>query len=197
MNVLPNKRHDGANAMMKYEDKLIAIMLTRPNLMQDLKLVQSLQLRDWYIAAGYVRNYVWDYLHQYASLTPLNDVDVIYHDTSDQSEAIEKQYENQLKASEPRYKWSVKNQARMHHKHRTAPYASIEDAIKRWPETATAVGVTLDEDDQVRIVAPLGLEDLFHLVIRQSPFFGDTAFYSARVQSKNWLQAWPRLQRVD
>ena len=38
-----------------------------------------------------------------------------------------------------------KNQARMHVVNNMLPYSSSVDAISKFPETATALGVTLDE----------------------------------------------------
>ncbi|SDF57102.1 Nucleotidyltransferase [Paenibacillus sp. cl6col] len=38
---------------------------------------------------------------------------------------------------------------------------SMLDALRRWPETATAIGVRLDEDNQLDFCAAYGLEDLF------------------------------------
>tara|TARA_R110002167_G_scaffold302670_1_gene506967 strand:- start:258 stop:437 length:180 start_codon:yes stop_codon:yes gene_type:complete len=42
-----------------------------------LKNVASLSLPQCYIAAGFIRNLVWDSLHGKQIPTPLNDVDVI------------------------------------------------------------------------------------------------------------------------
>mgnify|MGYP001461346440 CR=1 FL=1 len=64
-------------------DQFIQIMLTNPNLLRDLHLVHSLGLPEACIAAGYVRNYIWDYLHGYTERTPLHDVDVLYYDPHD------------------------------------------------------------------------------------------------------------------
>lgn len=165
--------------------------------MRDLKLVQSLNLPDGCIAAGYVRNFVWDHFHRKNKLTPLNDIDILYYDVSDLREGTEQRYEEQLRTRQPGYNWSVKNQARMHLRNKEQPYRSVEDAMKRWPETVTAVGVALDHDDKLKIIAPLGLEDLFSLQIRRSPFFDDYDNFKARVESKNWLNLWPRLRFVE
>ncbi len=43
-----------------------------------LECVNSLRLPQCYIAAGFVRNLVWDSLHKKQIPTALNDVDVIY-----------------------------------------------------------------------------------------------------------------------
>jgi len=182
---------------MQHEKELIDLLLTHPFLMRDLKLVQSLGLPDVCIAAGYVRNFVWDHFHGRSKLTPLNDIDVLYYDAADLREETEKSYEEQLTKRQPGFNWSVKNQARMHQRNDEQPYRSVDDAMKRWPETATAVGVALDDDDKIRIIAPHGLEDLFSLRIRRSPFFDDADYYRSRVKSKNWLNLWPRLELID
>ncbi|QJD83248.1 nucleotidyltransferase family protein [Cohnella herbarum] len=182
---------------MKLEEKLIDILSTRRSLMRDLGTVESLGLPDWCIAAGYVRNFVWDHIHNHTEITPLNDVDVLYYDLSDQTEETEKHYEDLLRMNQPEYNWSVKNQARMHQRNNDDQYESVEDAMKRWPETVTAIGITLDGDNKLRIIAPHGLQDLFTLTIRRSPFFYDYDYYRARVKSKNWLSIWPRLNLID
>jgi hypothetical protein len=181
----------------KHENRLLEILTTHPTLQRDLQMVQSLELQNWCIAAGYVRNFVWDYLHDRATITPLNDIDVLYYDPADLSEDREKHFESQLLSQAGEYNWSVKNQARMHLKNNQAQYLSVEDAMKRWPETVTAVGVTLDPDNNLNIIAPHGLDDLFQMIVRRSPFFPDHEYYQARVTDKNWLKIWPRLTQVD
>ncbi|MFB9278432.1 nucleotidyltransferase family protein [Cohnella cellulosilytica] len=182
---------------MKHEKELIDLLLAHPHLMRDLKLVQSLNLPDGCIAAGYVRNFVWDHFHRKGRMTPLNDVDIVYYDISDLREETDQRFEQQLTAQHHGYNWSVKNQARMHRRNNELPYQSVEDAMKRWPETATAIGVALDRDDKLRVIAPLGLEDLFSLRLRRSPFFDDDDYYRVRVKSKNWLELWPKLRLAE
>jgi hypothetical protein len=53
-----------------------------------LKSVASLSLPQCYIAAGFIRNLVWDSLHGKQAPTPLNDVDVIYYDASESNENV-------------------------------------------------------------------------------------------------------------
>ncbi|MFC5405841.1 nucleotidyltransferase family protein [Cohnella soli] len=180
---------------MKRKEKLIQILSGHRFLLRDLKAVQRLQLPEWCIAAGYVRNFVWDFLHAKIDETPLNDVDVLYYDLNDLSETTEKDYEKLLKQEIDKYNWSVKNQARMHDKNNEAQYRSVEEAMRRWPETATSIGVSLEETtDQLRIIAPQGLDDLFNLVIRKSPLFKDQDYFQRRVREKEWLSKWPLLK---
>ncbi|BAK16807.1 uncharacterized protein SSIL_2384 [Solibacillus silvestris StLB046] len=61
---------------MDYELELTNIIKTDQLLMSILKTVQELQLNDCWVAAGVIRNKVWDYLHNVQ--TEINDIDVIY-----------------------------------------------------------------------------------------------------------------------
>jgi hypothetical protein len=91
--------------------------------------------------------------------------------------------------------WSVKNQARMHVQNGDEPYLSTTDAMRYWPETATAVAVRLGESGSCEIAAPLGLDDLLGLVIRPAGRFATekTKIYQERFKSKNWIEIWPLL----
>jgi len=179
------------------EDKLKEILATHTRLMRDLELVKSLNLPNWCIAAGYVRNFVWDFLHDRTENTQLNDVDVLYYDLSDELEETEKHHERILNEEFSEYNWSIKNQARMHYRNNDNRYKSVEDAMMRWPETVTAIGITLDQDNKVTIIAPYGLSDLFEMKIRRSPLFKDGEYFITRVQNKNWLKTWPKLELVE
>jgi hypothetical protein len=67
------------------------------------------------------------------------------------------------------------------------------DAIRRWPETVTAVGVTLDDHNRITFIAPYGAEDIFEMRVRRSPLFEDIDYYRNRVTNKNWKEIWPRI----
>lgn len=64
-----------------------------------------------------------------------------------------------------------KNQARMHVVNNMLPYSSSVDAISKFPETATALGVTLDEKNNVILTAPCGIEDVLSLQVRPTAHF--------------------------
>lgn len=160
-----------------------------------LEIVRSLKLPDCWIGAGFVRNAVWDYLHGRDSSPVSTDVDVIWFDagrcTPEEDEALEAV----LKGLDPAVTWSVKNQARMHVPNGDEPYLSATDAMRHWPETATAVAVRLREDGSCEIAAPLGLDDLFGLIVRPAGRFAmeKTTIYQDRFKSKNWMKIWPLL----
>lgn len=185
------------NPLEDREKIIERLIQSDPLRMNVLKAVSELGLPDWLIGAGFVRNLIWDYLHDKKELT-FTDVDVAYFDPSDLSEEREKEYEQKLK-SKIDLDWSVTNQARMGRiNNQDRDYHSTQDAIAHWPETATALGVFLCSDNSVGVVAPYGLDDLFDLKIRMTPNFGDGRdFLLKRIQKKKWLELWPKLKVVD
>lgn len=86
----------------------------------------------------------------------------------------------------------------MHLRNGDAPYASATEAIRHWPETATAVAIRLDEQDRLEVAAPLGLEDLFGLIVRPAGRFQNakSQIYQQRLHDKNWLATWPKLKVI-
>tara|TARA_R110001583_G_scaffold168044_1_gene320863 strand:+ start:628 stop:1014 length:387 start_codon:yes stop_codon:yes gene_type:complete len=109
--------------------------------MEALELASRLGLNDWCLAAGFVRNLIWDKLHSKEILTPLNDIDLIYFDSDIIDENTDLEYELRLKSLSS-FPWSVKNQARMHIRNNDRPYVSTSDSMSYWVEVETAVGAT-------------------------------------------------------
>lgn len=163
-----------------------------------LDVVAALDLPDCWIGAGFVRNAVWDHLHQRPVAPICGDVDVIWFDPRRVEAAYDRELEARLRAWEPSIEWSVKNQARMHVRNGDAPYISATDAMRYWPETATAIAARRQASG-CEIAAPLGFDDLFALILRPTPRFREDkrAIYEERMRSKSWCDAWPRLTRME
>ncbi|MDP4086327.1 MAG: nucleotidyltransferase family protein [Bacillota bacterium] len=163
-----------------------------------LKTVKTLNLPDWWICAGFVRSKIWDLLHGFEGRTPLPDIDVIYFDTKNTDEITEKRLEEKLKVLMSNVPWSVKNQARMHIKSNMSPYSSSIDGISKFPETVTALGVKLDNKNNVILTAPWGVQDVLNLEVKPTPYFCKTKermeIYKMRVTNKNWKAVWPKLK---
>jgi hypothetical protein len=181
---------------MDHAQTLRAILFGDPLRWRILSLVRGLGLPDCWIAAGFVRNAVWDHLHGRRASPPAGDVDVIWFSSERAVANEDRSLEAALRSLDPTIDWSVRNQARMHRRNSDEPYSSTEDAMSHWPETATSVGVRLTERHELRIAAPFGLDDLFALVVRPTPGFGDEKrpIFLARVHEKAWLAAWPLLR---
>jgi hypothetical protein len=163
-----------------------------------LGVVAALDLPDCWIGAGFIRNAVWDHLHGRPLSPPSGDVDVIWFDSDRTDPALDRLYEVRLAAIEPSVVWSVENQARMHVRNADPPYASAVDAMRHWPETATAIAARRHGDALCEVAAPLGLDDLFGVVLRPTANFVDRkrSIYDERLRSKKWAERWPLLRKV-
>lgn len=157
-----------------------------------LKIAAGLNLNDWCLAAGFVRNLIWDKLHDFESLTSLNDIDFIYFDPNNVSHKIDKEHEATLTAASE-HPWSVKNQARMHVRNNDIPYTSTSDAMSYWVEIETAIGARLDPCGEMTLIAPFGLKSLFDFTITINSKRIKQADFQHRVSSKRWLETWPNL----
>jgi hypothetical protein len=181
---------------MKHASALQAILASDPARCGVLAMVRSLGLPDCWVGAGFIRNAVWDYLHDRPPSRHTRGVDVVWFCPERARPAEDKEVEAALRALDPSVDWSVKNQARMHLRNGDAPYGSAVDAIGHWPETATTVAARWTPAGSCEIAAPFGLGDLFDLVLRPTPRFAGEkrGVYLDRVQSKGWLAIWPRLR---
>ncbi|QYJ80637.1 nucleotidyltransferase family protein [Shewanella acanthi] len=165
-------------------------------------------MEQWCLAAGFVRNLVWDRLHGFCNQenaqsmiqvehthhsNALNDIDLIYFCPLDFRPERDLAIEAYLRQLSPALPWSVKNQARMHLKNHDRAYTSCEDAMSHWPELETAVAVTQDlKSGEWRILAPFGLQSLFNLQLTHNPL-RKRAVFETRIADKGWLTRYPQL----
>lgn len=188
----------GADLKLNDEQDILRLVSGDEWMMDVLRSAARLALPDWWMCAGFVRSKLWDALHGYAERTPLPDVDVVYFDPDDLNEQTEKNHERRLKELMQGVPWSVKNEARMHIVNRIPPYTSAVDAIYRFPETATALGLKLDEQGELLLAAPCGVSDALRMQVKPSPHFLDTKellpVYERRLREKNWPALWPKVQ---
>lgn len=180
------------------EQTILSLIRSDQWMMDILHVVNTLNLPDWWICAGFIRSKIWDSLHLYKNRTPLPDIDVIYFDPTNLRESVEKDLEEQLRILFPDIPWSVKNEARMHIRNGVKPYLSSTDAISKFPETATAIGVKIDDNDQLQLTAPYGFHDVVNLIVKPTPFIVETKegkrLYEVRRINKNWNVIWPQLK---
>jgi uncharacterized protein len=156
--------------------------------------------REAWVTGGFVRNRVWDDIESNQLPTPLDDVDVVVFRNADIG--IETELVARLSAAAPTVPWSVRNQARMHTRSGDQPYPSLEDAIRCFPDTASAIAVRLSRHSRLSIIAPFGLRDLFAGVGQPTNVAcARPQRYVERLKQKEaeWLLRWPHLtiQRSD
>ena len=172
-----------------FEHRLIQLIRADTLRMKALEAVRSLQLPDCWIGAGFIRDFVWDHLHGRSSNRRSADIDVLWFEASIIDQAQDRKLEAQLLVAMPGQNWSVKNQARMHRRNDDQPYSCSTDAMRHWPETATAVAMRLNAFDELQCAAPFGLSDLFKLQLRPTPHFQSNKphLFHKRVEEKGWL----------
>ena len=180
---------------MTHTDRIIEIIKLDEMRISALEAVRLLDLPECYLASGFVRNLVWDDLHQQREPTPLNDIDVIYFDLNESHPDKFKEYELTLHKSLPELNWQVRNQALMHIRNHDEAYTSSLNAMSYWPEKETAVGIRKLANGEFECISAFGFDSLFSLQITHNPKRLRSLF-EERVTSKKWLQKWRHLKVV-
>ena len=145
-----------------------------PDLMQLLASIRGVRLAQWRLVAGCLYQTVWNVLTGRKRGTGIKDYDLIYFDDSDLSWAAEDRVIRVVAAATRGCVGpvEVRNQARVHlwfeARFGTAypQLYSADEAIRRYASIVHAIGVRLEYDDRLDVVAPFGLDDLFSMVIR-------------------------------
>ena len=181
---------------MDWEQEAAALIRQDNLRMRCLEAARSLMLPDWFIGAGFLRNVIWDHLHQRLDATPLNDVDLVYFDPDDLSLESEECFEARLHTRCPGVRWEVRNQARMHLRHGLAPFLNAADGISCWVERQTCVGVRLESEGQLRFAAPYGLDENWSLNVSICPRNPRPVLFRDRIRKKQWQRLWLRLNVV-
>jgi len=178
-----------------YETRLVELLRANERVMRLLAAVRDLRVEHWCVAAGTIRNVVWDDLHGLSVPTLPTDVDVLVFDPVRTAPSYERQLEARLSTAVPDVCWEVVNQASVHtYTGDQDAYVSIADAMSRWADLVTAVGAHLEDDDEISIIAPGGLEDLFELRVRPNLATPTAAeVYRERMATKGWKSRWPQL----
>ena len=183
---------------MLSEKEILHAFLSDRDMMTILQIIYDLQLKDSWLCAGSVRNFIWNILSDKPGFDTETDVDVIFFDP-DVSYEETLNIENRLKREFPHYHWEVKNQVYMHiHSPNTQPYTSSQDAMSKYPERCTAVGLRLLDNGRLEFFAPYGLDDILHFHVQPTPHFLEDAdrrqLYNMRIQKKDWQKKWNNLQ---
>lgn len=181
---------------MKKSD-VLQLIKNDPWMMNVIHIAEKLNLPDWVIGAGFVRNKVWDYLHGYSNKeVDTRDIDLVYFDPSGNDQKADEELSLKL-TKETGISFEIVNQFYAHRWNGIPPYTSTEDAIATWPETATAVGVTL-KDGELWLIAPYTIDDMVNVIARPSPRFkGNLEVVKKRAESKKWTEKYPKLKFED
>ena len=178
---------------MLTEEAIVEQIQADQEMMTVLAIIRDLNLADAWLAAGAVRNFIWNRLSGRSGFDAWTDLDLVYEETL--------QIEQELKKTYPQYAWEVKNQVYMHqHSPGTVPYRSACDAVSKYPEQCTALAVRLRKDGQLELFLPYGTRDIEDFIVQPTPHFLASperlAVYRERMRKKDWKRKWPALQII-
>lgn len=189
--------------MTDLEAELTDLVRADRALMHVLTTMRDLDLPDWRLFSGAVYQAVWNARTGRPVGYGIKDYDIGYFDP-DTSWDAEDVFIQRVAAAfdEPfRSQVEVRNQARVHlwfqgrFGEPYEPLLSTDEAPSRFVAPCFAVGVRLEADDTISVVAPFGLEDVFSLTIRPNP---------SRPVAKGWDKSvasargrWPEITVVD
>ena len=185
-----------------FRKALTEIIFREQSLRQRLMYLREIA-PNAYFSAGVLRNLVWSILHEQSDDVAHSEIDVIFFDPRENSPYISHEIERKLSQKFPENTWDVVNQAYVHtwytleNGQSILPYSSLYDALATWPETATAIAVRLLDNNELEIIAPFGLRDLFELKLRWNDRLVSHDVFMQRVRSKRFLQRWAQLQLID
>ncbi|MEJ6481386.1 nucleotidyltransferase family protein [Nostoc punctiforme UO1] len=157
-----------------------------------LPAIAQLNLPNWWLAGGAVRNTVWSSIFGKDCGLGIKDFDIAFFDIEG-NRSQELAAKATLTEQFPHDEFDVKNQASFARwRLGSRPYTSTEDAITEWLHTATAVGVRLNAQGQWQFFTPYGLDDLFDGIIRPTP--AHTHNVDAHNKASGFLQKCPNLR---
>ena len=190
--------------MSEDRELLRRLILASPWFVRVLESVRASGLPDAWVGAGVLRDLVWDGRERSFDPAAVRDVDVPYFDPSNLDRARDDEADALLRRLAPGIPWEAKNQAAVHlwyaAKFDGTPYPaarSIEDAVSRWPETATSVAVRLDHRDDLQVLAPCGLRDLLGGVWRRNPAQVSVERSRLRLAAQRVRERWPGVRVVE
>jgi hypothetical protein len=179
--------------------RLEEIVRGDPDLMGLLTAAREVGLPQWRVVAGCLYQTAWNVLTNKPARTGIKDYDLIYFDARDLSWEAEDQVAQRvaLRMGHLPAPVEVRNQARVHlwFKQRFgadySPLRCADEALTRYASFVHAVGVRLERDDSLDIVAPFGLDDFFNMVIRPNRVLDNAASHEAKAARAKVI--WPEV----
>lgn len=184
--------------MTEDEDRVRAIVLDSPVLRPLLSRWAEIDLPDGWLSGSVIAQTAWNAIYALPADHGLADIDLVYFDDADLSEASEKTHADRVRALFPKtaLRIDVKNEARVHLWYQAKfgypiePYRSVRHAISTFPTTAGAVAIRPGPVG-LDIFAPFGLTDLLGCAVRANKRQITREIYEAKVG--RWRACWPAL----
>lgn len=167
--------------------------------MDTLSQLRGLDFPDWMLVSGAIYNHVWNVLTERDPLMGIKDVDVAYFDERDLSYEAEDAniyVVNETFAEFP-IPVELRNQARVHlwyeqrFGHPFSPLKNSAEMLERFASKTHSVGVRLDDEDEIEVVAPFGLDFMFSFQIE--PNYANQNDEAHTQKAERAKELWPEL----
>jgi hypothetical protein len=186
---------------MTLDRRLEQILRDSPGLMGVLEVLRDLDLPQWRVVSGAVYQTVWNSLTGRDPDYGIKDYDVAYFDPDPSWDAEDVAIRRAAAAFPSPFSElvEVRNQGRVHLWFEAKfgePYGALrsaDESLARFLCPAFAVGVRLEPDGRLDVVAPFGLKDCFAMRLRPNPVRPVDAPNLAKVAAKLAVR-WPELQ---
>lgn len=184
------------------ERVLVEILRGQPHLMAILEGMRVLDLPDPLLGSGAIYNSVWNVLTGRPALTGINDADVVYFDNVDLSYEAE---DRVIRRVEHHFRnlpiqVQVRNQARVHlwfPERFGMAYPQLRSSAEMMLFFATkthAVAARLEDDGEISIHAPFGLDDMFSFRVTPNPALPNRETHERKAARAKVI--WPELTIV-
>jgi len=194
---------NGYNLDIQEQLKILEkIIMLNESLKIAIERASLLDIDDYYIGAGCITQTIWNYLSNNPLEYGIKDIDFVYFDDKNLDDESENIVASKVKDlySDLNLVVDVKNEARVHLWYKSSfgesikPYTSLESAINTWPTTATSIGVRKGKNNELKVYAPFGLNDLFAKIVRVNKAQVTRQIYENKVVS--WISKWPDLNVI-
>jgi hypothetical protein len=181
------------------EARLVAALGDSPRLMTVLRTVRAAGLAQWRLTAGAIYGTLWNALTGRPPDHGIKDYDVAYWDADTGWDAEDAAIRKVAALAPAPLKplIEVRNQARVplwFEAKFGAPYpplAHVDEAVERYLFVSDCLGVRLEADDRIDVLAPFGLDDVFAMRLRPNPARGETPNRAAKAAAMR--ARWPEL----
>ncbi|WP_428528670.1 nucleotidyltransferase family protein [Roseibium sp.] len=183
-------------------EALADILQEIPRVMDILRCIRDLQIRDGWLVSGGIYQTIWNVITDRPLDHGIKDYDVIYFDARDLSYEGEDAVIQQVQSALPDLGElvEVRNQARVHlwYEQRFGrPYRPLDcamDSLTTYAARTHAVAAQLGKDGQICIRAPFGLANIF--AMRLVPNYSQPNPETYAEKAARMKALWPELDVI-
>jgi hypothetical protein len=181
--------------------ELVEIIKNDEEMMRNLNTIKDVLTKynvlDWCVYAGFVRNCVWNRLYRLNNVAERSsDIDVAIF--AKNKPRIARAIQHELSEINSDYTWDVSNFAFSSDNYK--PKRSLPECLATNLDTVSTVGIYKDKENEIKIIAPYGIDDLVDCTIRSTPFSSKNQqkkqLLIERIAKKRLLKKWKNLKVI-